>query len=101
MIVSAACIVYSRKQHKQIVVPCHQHPDVNNILSYLGLKNVKDYLILEQGFLNHDNHFLSREQATTEAVANNQLKPHAIILYNNYCEYYKTTTYPLHSCDLW
>lgn len=63
MIVSAAVKIRDLKQDKVIVIPCHRHCDVFEILHLLNI----EYTPLAQGFLDEHDHFYNRIDAKKHA----------------------------------
>lgn len=89
MITKAAVKIYDKRQGKEVILPCHRHSDIPYIFYALGYKKIKDYLILEEGFLDEHDTFLSRHIAWVEAVHSKQL-----MVIDNSCK-------ELYSEDLW
>ena len=75
-ITRAAVKIFDKKQEKEIIIPCHRHCDAFLILKEFGYYR-SDYDILDQGFLNRDNVFLTRIEARREAELHGQLLPSA------------------------
>lgn len=74
MITSAAVKIFDKRQNKEIIIPCHRHWNAFFILKELGYKNIEDYEVRDQGFLDEETNFLSRTEAMREALVCNQLK---------------------------
>lgn len=71
MIASAAVRIIDRRlgrMKKVLVIPCHRHCDVYDILSQLGFLRLVEYDVDEEGFLDEHGEFLSRVDAMKEAV---------------------------------
>lgn len=69
MITRAAVKIHDLRQNKEIIIPCHRHCDAFLILKEFGYKQVIDYKILEQGFLDEHDNFYSRVAAKRHALA--------------------------------
>ena len=76
-ITRAAVKIFDKKQEKEIIIPCHRHCDAFRILKEFGYYR-RDYDILDQGFLDRDDVFLTRIEARREAELHGQLLPSAI-----------------------
>lgn len=84
--VRAAVKIYDKRQEKEIVIPCHRHCDAFVILKEFGYA-VKDYQVLDQGFLDAHDNFYNRIDARKNAIESGQIE---------------TSEYPeLYSEDLW
>jgi hypothetical protein len=55
------------------ILPCIRHSDCFKILEDLGYYPKKGYKVLEQGFLTHNNIFLTRREAMHHARSVGQL----------------------------
>jgi hypothetical protein len=75
MITRAAVKIKDIRQNKEIIIPVHRHCDAFYILKEFGYKLNKDYNILQQGFLNEHDEFMTRIQAYNEACNCNQIVP--------------------------
>jgi hypothetical protein len=84
--VRAAVKIYDKRQEREIVIPCHRHCDAFVILKEFGY-TVKDYQVLDQGFLDAHDNFYNRIDARKNAIESGQIE---------------TSEYPeLYSEDLW
>lgn len=50
-----------------VIIPCHRHADAYEILNIFHCRNGKEYNIIEEGFLDENDNFLSRIEAWHEA----------------------------------
>lgn len=75
MVTKAAVIIFDKRQNKNVTIPVHRHCDAFYILKEFGYKLNKDYTILQQGFLNEYDEFMTRVQAYNEACNCNQIVP--------------------------
>lgn len=68
--ITKACVIFRSKfePNYDIVIPCHWHGDVFEIISYILRRRDIDYSRTEQGFLNENGEFLNRYEAYREAV---------------------------------
>ena len=89
MIAKAAVKIMDLRQNKEVIVPCHRHSDVFQILYTLGYKKLIDYHTIAEGFLDENDVFLDRHHAWLEAVRSKQL-----MVIDNSCK-------ELYSEDLW
>lgn len=91
MITKAAMRIYDKQRQIEMCLTGHRHHDILNNLREMGYENGLDYIILEQGFMDDDGQFLSREDAWDEAYKCGQLKwkKHSI------------NDYTLYTADLW
>lgn len=74
MIICAAVKIqnyYSDKENKDLIICGHRHGDCYEIIHNLMPKNVNSQYI--EGFIEHNNCFLDREQAFLHAVSCGQL----------------------------
>lgn len=75
MVTKAAVIIFDKRQNKNIIIPVHRHCDAFYILKEFGYKINIDYTILQQGFLNQKDEFMTRVEAYNEALHCNQITP--------------------------
>lgn len=73
MILAAAILYKSKKTGKAVVLCGARHGDIFKQIECLGLEENKDYEEIEQGFIDHNNNFLTREEAFEHAKAYGQL----------------------------
>lgn len=73
MIVKAAVKIYDARQDKEVVIPCHRHADVYELLYNLGYQTNVDYQPIQEGFLDEHDIFLDRHHAWLDAVHDKQL----------------------------
>lgn len=72
MIASSAVKILDLKQNKEIIIPCHRHHNAFYILHEFGYSR-SDFKVLDDGFLdNHDN-FLTRIDACAHAMECGQI----------------------------
>lgn len=75
---------------KEIIIPCHRHCDAFQIIKTLRPELRLQCKDSDQGFLNENDEFLTRQEAWVEAERCNQIP---------YCE--EAITGELYSEDLW
>ena len=85
MITRAAVKFFDKRQNKEIIIPCHRHCDAFHIMKIFGYCRHDDYKEIEDGFLDHNDNFLSRRLAYAHAVKYNQLLPEARAIYEDRC----------------
>lgn len=73
MITKAAIKIFDIRQNKEIIIPCHRHCDVYEILYNFNYKKNIDYYTIQEGFLDEDDTFLDRHCAYLEAMYSHQL----------------------------
>ena len=94
--VLASAIAYRIEKTNSVVVLCGaRHSDIFKQLNLLGFEPKKGYEEIEQGFIDHNNNFLTRKEAYEHAKACGQLCAKIID------EYEKTGDLSLISEDLW
>lgn len=81
MIISAAIKVITTPNDKETVIVGLRHCDCYNTLANLGLKKIEDYLVIDDGFIDHQGNFLNRRDAWKHACDCGQL-PVNIVEYN-------------------
>lgn len=92
----AAAVKYEVEKTKNTVILCGaRHKDAFNQLKALGFKSRKEYVEMEQGFIDHHNNFLTRKEAYEHAKACGQLCKNIIY------EREKSGSRELRSEDLW
>ena len=95
----AAAIKYKVKATNKIVILCGaRHGNVFDQIHALGLKEPDDIEEIEQGFIDHKNKFLTREQAYKHAKRCGQLADKLIYDYEKTDHHSKAA---LISEDLW
>lgn len=50
-----------------VIIPCHRHADAYEILNIFHCRNGKEYNIIEEGFLDENDNFMTRAEAWQEA----------------------------------
>ena len=73
MILAAAIKFHIEKTNKDVVLCGVRHGDIYKQLKAIGFKPRCDYTEIEQGFVDHNNTFLTREEAYTHAKYCGQL----------------------------
>ena len=73
MILAAAIKFKIEKTNKEVVLCGARHGDVFRQLQPLGFEAQKGYKEIEQGFIDHHNNFLTREEAFEHAKEIGQL----------------------------
>lgn len=68
MILAAAVKFYIEKTNEEVILCGHRHCDVFEQLGLLGFEPQKGYKEIEQGFIDDENNFLTREEAYFHAV---------------------------------
>ena len=66
----------------EIIMPVHRHCDSSWILKLFGYKPGEGYELLEQGFLNENGDFLTRQEAAADAYKCGQIKEPLSVLYS-------------------
>lgn len=66
MIARAAVKFFDKRRNKEIIIPCHRHCDAFQIMKIFEYCN-DDYKEIEQGFLDHNDNFMTRAEAWQEA----------------------------------
>lgn len=82
MITTAAIKILLKKENKEVIIPCHRHGHVYQILKDLGFQS-SDFKTIKQGFIayevdpddpfNGTETFLDRKEALTHAKMNCQI----------------------------
>lgn len=67
MILAAAIKYYIEKTGKEVILCGARHGNIFVQLEYLGFDPRKEYREVEQGFIDHKNNFLTREEAYEHA----------------------------------
>lgn len=81
MIISAAVKIITISNDNKVIITGLRHCDCYNTLANLGLKQMKDYFIVDDGFIDHQGNFLDRRDAWKHARNCGQL-PVNIIEHN-------------------
>lgn len=81
MIVSAAVKIITISNDNKVIITGLRHCDCYNTLANLGLKQMKDYFVVDDGFIDHQGNFLDRRDAWKHARNCGQL-PVNIIEHN-------------------
>ena len=71
MIVCAALLLENKETKELVVLPCFRHGNGFQLMQELCLRD--KWKEIKQGFINHNNTFLNRSDAYTEALACGQL----------------------------
>ena len=79
MITSAAVLI-TTKDNRHFEIPCHRHADAFYIMSQLCPND--EITGTQQGFLDHNGHFLNRIEARRHAFACGQVKEPEGLLYS-------------------
>ena len=95
MILAAAIKFKIEKTNKEVILCGARHGDIFAQLERLGFEPCKGYEEIEQGFIDHNNNFLTREEAYKHAKEIGQLSSR--IAHARECTYGKK----LISEDLW
>lgn len=80
MIVCAAIKIRLTSNENEVVITGLRHSDCFDTIKDLGLKPQEDYIILDDGFIDHHNHFLDRKAAYQHAKDIGQLPVNLIYL---------------------
>jgi len=72
MIICAAVKFHIDETNQDVVIPCLRHHYAYEIIHDLGFKVYNCHQI-EEGFIDHKNNFLTREEAYTHAIQCGQL----------------------------
>lgn len=83
MIIAAAVKFMIPSTGNEVVLCANRHCNVFNQLKLLGFNPKQCYIELEQGFIDHDNNFLSRTEAYYHAKKCNQLSKEVLLKYEN------------------
>ena len=73
MILASAIKYKIKKTNKEVILCGARHGDIFKQLEYLGFEPRKGYEEIEQGFIDHNNNFLTREEAYKHAKEIGQL----------------------------
>ena len=73
MIICAAVKFYIPATKQNVVIPCWRHHCAYEIIRDLGFKPHEGYEEVEDGFINHKNEFLNRQEAYHHAIECGQL----------------------------
>lgn len=73
MIISAAIKIIIPPNDKEIVITGLRHCNCYNTLANLGLKQIEDYFVIDDGFIDHQGNFLDRRDAWKHACDCGQL----------------------------
>lgn len=73
MILAAAIKFYIEKSNEEVILCGARHGDVFNQLKALGFSPRHGYIEIEQGFIDHKNNFLTRQEAYKHAKSCGQL----------------------------
>ena len=73
MILASAIKFKIEKTNKEVVLCGARHGDIFAQLEHLGFEPHKEYKEIEQGFIDHNNNFLTREEAYKYAKEIGQL----------------------------
>ncbi len=95
MIVCASIKFKIEKTNQETILCGVRHRDCFSQLSELGFEPKKGYEEIEQGFMTHDNRFLTREEAIAHAVTIGQVNKRVRD------RYYEKKQTELFSEDLW
>ncbi len=74
IILASAIKYHIEKTGKDVVLCGARHGDIFNQLEGLGLEPRKGYREIDQGFIDHQNNFLTREEAYEHAKACGQIR---------------------------
>lgn len=81
MIVSAAVKIIATSNDNEVIIAGLRHCDCYNTLANLGLEPLRDYIFVNDGFIDHQGNFLDRRDAWKHACDCGQL-PVNIVEYN-------------------
>ena len=73
MILASAIKYKIEKTNKEVILCGARHGDIFKQLEFLGFEPRKGYEEIEQGFIDHNNNFLTREEAYKHAKEIGQL----------------------------
>lgn len=73
MIICAAIKIKLKNTDKEVIVHGHRHINAIETLTDLGLKKDKDYTVIEEGFITHDDVFLTRHESWLHALSCGQI----------------------------
>lgn len=85
MILASAIKYYIEKTGKEVILCGARHGDIFKQLEMLGFKPRKGYREIEQGFIDHKNNFLAREEAYEHAKMCGQVCEKIIYERENEC----------------
>lgn len=76
MILAAAIKFHIDKTNENVILCGHRHCNIFEQLQLLGFEAQKGYKVINQGFIDDKNNFLTREEAYKHAVKCDQIKLH-------------------------
>ena len=95
MIIASAVKFHIKSTNTEVVIPCLRHSYAYQIMAAINFKPKQDYSVIEEGFIDNKNNFLTRHEAYQHALSCGQLSATVRSITTN------TENCKLYSEDLW